>query len=295
MNIPARFVHTLALTAGLTVPLSLKAQDKDPKPAPAPPAAAPAAAAPAAAAPAAAAPAESGVDPGAIAILNRAVDRLAAAKQFSVKAEVWQEVELENGLTVQGTKVVDIKVRRPDRLQVSVSTTVPKRSFFYDGKHFSLLDPEKKIYGTVEAPATLDDTLAKLEEEKGVALPIDDLLLSRPFGDGLSKSVLAQNLGVEPVLGVVCHHLVFQNEQVTWQAWVEASPTAVIRKVVIEALDPEDGPNLTAILTGWDFSTELPDFVFQFDSGDAVKTEFEISNEEAAPPAAPEAAEPAKK
>ena len=225
--------------------------------------------------------AESKIDPEAIALLNRAVEKLAGAKQFSVAAEIWQDVDLGDGLTVQGTKLVDIKVRRPDRAKVDVKTTVPKRSFFYDGKSFSLLDLEKDVYGTVAAPATLDETLTKLEDELGVDLPIDDLLLSRPFGDGASKATLAQYLGVEPVLGAVCHHLVFQNDAITWQAWVEEGPVAVIRKVAMAPRgEAADGPGLTAVLTGWDFQTELPDYVFAFSPPEGtLKVEFLAADE----------------
>lgn len=283
MNIPRRFIFTMAAAIGLSAPLSLRAADKDKdKESPA---------APAPAAAAAAAAADSKIDPEALAILNRAVDKLAAARQFSVSVEIWQEIELEDGLKGQGTKLVDIKVRRPDHALVSVKTTVPKRSFFYDGKNFSLLDLEKNVYGTVPAPATLDETLSKMEDEHGIDLPIDDILVSRPFGDGAAKATEARYLGVEPVLGVTCHHLIFQNDSLTWQAWVEDGPVAVIRKAVISANDPGDGPNITAILTHWDFSTELPDFVFAFDPPDnALKVEFVAEKEAPAPEE-----EPAKK
>lgn len=55
------------------------------------------------------------VDPQAIAILKRAVDRLADAKQFSVTTEIWEDTELEEGGRAQFTRIADMKVRRPDR------------------------------------------------------------------------------------------------------------------------------------------------------------------------------------
>ena len=87
------------------------------------------------------------IDPQAIAILNRAVDRLAGAKQFSVTAEIWADTELEEGGRAQFTKTVDVKVRRPNKVQADVRTSVPKRSFYYDGKNFALLDQQKGFYG----------------------------------------------------------------------------------------------------------------------------------------------------
>jgi len=220
------------------------------------------------------------VDPQAIAILKHAVDKLAGSKQFTVSAEIWEDTELEEGGRAQFTRIADIKVRRPDRAQVSIKTSSPKRSFYYDGKSFTLMDHRKNFFGTVAAPATIDETLAKLSDDYGVDIPIDDLLLSRPFGNGGENAKFAQYLGVEPVLGVACHHVAFQNEAIDWQAWVEEGPVAVVRKVVITSKQEEGSPQLTAILTGWDFATELPDFVFQFDPpADAAKIEFVRSDE----------------
>ena len=205
------------------------------------------------------------VDPQAVAILKRAVDRLADAKQFSVTTEIWEDTELEEGGRAQFTRIADMKVRRPDRARVDVRTSVPKRSFFYDGKSLSLLDYLKGFYGTISAPGTIDAMLDKVEQDYDVSFPLDDILVSRPFGDGAAKAKGAQYLGVEPVLGVVCHHLAFQSETIDWQAWVEDGPVAVVRKAVITSKEDEGSPQLIALFSHWDFTTELPDFVFTFD------------------------------
>ena len=73
------------------------------------------------------------VDPKAKEIIERAVDYLVEAKQFRVSAEIWQDLEVEPGVKGQFSKVVEIQLRRPDRLRLDVSTSVPKRSFYYNG------------------------------------------------------------------------------------------------------------------------------------------------------------------
>ena len=148
---------------------------------------------------------------------------------------------------------------------MNVRTSVPKRSFYYDGKAFSLLDQQKGFYGQVSAPATIDETLDKMERDYGIAFPIEDILVSKPFGNGAQNAQSAQYLGIEPVLGVNCHHLAFQYEAIDWQAWIEDGPVAVVRKVVITSKSEENAPQLTALLSNWDFTTLLPDFIFAFD------------------------------
>ena len=205
------------------------------------------------------------VDPQAVAILNRAVDHLAKAKQFSVSTEMWEDLDLEEGGSAQFTKILDIRLRRPDRVQLSVRTSVPKRSFFYDGETFTLADQRSGFYGSISAPGTLDETIEKMEDKYGVEFPISDILISRPFGDGAKNAKAGQYLGVEPVLGITCHHLAFQGDEVEWQAWIEEGPVPLLRKAVIQSKGEEGSQQVIALFSKWDLSTELPDFVFEFD------------------------------
>ncbi len=226
------------------------------------------------------------VDPLALALLNRAVDRLADSKQFSVTTEIWEDMKLEECGRAQFTRIADMKVRRPNRVRVDVRTSVPKRSFFYDGKSLALLDRENGFYGETKAPGTIDAMLEKVEEDYDVTFPLDDILVSRPFGDGAAKTKAAQYLGIEPVLGVICHHLAFQNDTIDWQAWIEEGPVAVVRKVVITSKGEEGSPQLTALFTKWDFSTELPDFIFTFEPAPSMaKIEFVPASKEEIKPA----------
>lgn len=240
----------------------------------------------AAAAPAAAEPA---VDPRALSILKRAFDLLAGTPQFSVTAELWEDVILENGSHAQTAKTAEIKLRRPDRLQVDVKTTQPKRSFFFDGKTLSVVDRQKNYYGSTPVPATIDEMLNKASEAYGIHFPLEDLLLSKPFGDGAAKATAGEYLGPQMVLGTLCHHLCFKGDNVDWQLWIQDGPLPVIRKAVLVSGADDDPANVTFLFNHWDLSTKLPDFLFTFEPA-ADATKVEILPEPAPAPAA----EPAK-
>ena len=139
------------------------------------------------------------VDPKAKEIIERAVDYLADAKQFRVNAEIWQDIEVDSGEMAQFSKVVEIQLRRPDRLRIDVSTSGPKRSFYYDGASLTVLDRITGFFASGKTPATIDETLKAAEEEFGITFPLEDLLLSRPFGDGASKAISGSYYGLEPV------------------------------------------------------------------------------------------------
>jgi hypothetical protein len=66
-------------------------------------------------------------------------------------------------------------------------------------------------------------------------------------------------------MGVSCEHLAFSQNNIDWQVWIENGARPVPRKFVITYKDEPDSPEFTAIFSNWDFTTQLPDFVFKFD------------------------------
>ncbi len=231
-------------------------------------------------------PEEPAIEPRALEIITRASEFLSGAKQFAVTAEVSQDLVGEKGSKLQMCKQVELKVRRPDRLQVHISTTVPKRTFWYDGKTISLLDHQKNYYGVSPAPGKIDGMVDQVEKDLGVVFPLDDLVRAKPLAGPASKAGSGVYLGVDKVLGRPCHHVAFSHEAIDWQAWVEDGPKPLLRKLVITFKLDEGSPQYTALLTHWDLGTKLPDFVFKFEPPDgAQKIEFL--------PAKPEPAEPA--
>lgn len=205
------------------------------------------------------------IDPMAVKILKRAADHLAAAKQFSVSTEIWQDLEEEDGTMLQYSKLAEVKVRRPDGIRIDIKTDRPKRSFYYDGKNVSVQDHQKGFYSTVAAPATIGETLDKLDEKFGITMPLEDLLVSHPFAKAAERAKAGQYLGKEPVLGELCHHVAFQGETVNWQAWVKEGAVPTLRKVVITFKQEEGKPQFTALFSQWDTTAVLPGYVFTLD------------------------------
>jgi len=205
------------------------------------------------------------IDPHADALMKRMGDYLAQARFFSVKAEVWQDVQLTSGLRAQAGRIIDLQVRRPNRYHAEVHSTRRSRGLFYDGKTITLVNRIKNFYGSVAAPPSLDKALDAASEEFGITLPLEDLVVSDPYHSAMQKVVSGTDLGPVTVLGTPCEHLAFSLGLVDWQVWIEDGPTPVPRKIVITYQDEEGSPEFTAILSDWDFLTTLPDFVFNFE------------------------------
>ena len=206
------------------------------------------------------------IDPRADELLKRMGDYLGQARFFSVNAEVWQDVDLASGQRVQAGRVIELQVRRPDRLHAQVHSTRRNRELFYDGKSITLLNRIQNFYGTIPAPAALDQALDTATERFGIQMPLEDLIVSDPYQSAMQKIVSGRDIGPVTVLGTPCEHLAFSLGAVDWQIWIEDGLRPVPRKIVITYKDEEGTPEYTAIFSHWDFQTKLPDFLFTFEA-----------------------------
>ena len=205
------------------------------------------------------------VEPSADKLLKRMGDYLAQAPFFSVNAEVWQDAQLGSGQQIQVGRTIDLQVRRPDRFHAEVHSTRRNRELFYDGKSITLLNRAQNFYGNIPAPASLDQALDTASERFGIAMPLEDLVVSDPYQSAMQKIVTGRDLGPVTVLGTPCEHLAFSLGVVDWQIWIEDGARPVPRKIVITYKDEEGTPEYTAIFSNWDFQTKLPDFLFTFE------------------------------
>jgi len=205
------------------------------------------------------------IDPHADELLKRMGDYLGQAQFFSLSAEVWQDVQLGSGQRVQAGRVIELKVRRPNRLCAEVHSTRRNRQLLYDGSAITLFNRAQNFYGTVHTSGSLDQAIDVASERFGIAMPLEDFIRSDPHKDLLEKATSGADIGPVSVMGVPCEHLAFTQDNIDWQIWIENGATPVPRKFVITYKDEPDSPQYTAIFSNWDFTTKLPDFVFKFD------------------------------
>lgn len=121
------------------------------------------------------------------------------------------------------------------------------------------------MYGAVPAPASLDEALDVASDRFGIVMPLEDFLRSDPRKDLLPQVTSGTDIGTVDVLGVPCEHLAFSQTNIDWQLWIDKGPMPVPRKFVITYKDEPESPEFDAIFLKWDFTTKLPDFVFQFE------------------------------
>jgi hypothetical protein len=204
------------------------------------------------------------IDPIADQILRQSCDFLAKTPAFAVHAEIWKDVVLPSGHKIQVTRSIDLDLRRPDHLHVDARAHIKGRSIWYDGKTLTVLDREKNLYGVVDAPGTIDQTLDFAAERYGITIPLEDLAISDPYSSAMKNVTAGGYFGDELVLGTSCRHIGFSTDQIDWQLWVADGPQPLPQKLVITYKNEAQTPQYIAIFTKWNLIDRVADMVFQF-------------------------------
>ena len=203
------------------------------------------------------------VDPEADRWLRAACDKLATAKAYTFKAEVWTDVVVEDH-KITTTKTVEAQVRRPDRIHMETRSPRFSRGFWYDGKTFTLLDRPNNLYGSVAVSGTIDQVLDVANDQYGINFPLEDVLVNDPYPSASKALKSGVDLGKITILGTPCHHVAFSTERVDWQLWIQDGPNPLPRKLVITYKQEEGSPQYTAIFSDWNLKSSLSDKTFVF-------------------------------
>ncbi len=213
----------------------------------------------------AAAQTQTNIAPQAAQVLRSACQYLADSPYFGITAEIWREHINDSGEKLQFTRVVQMEVKRPNRLHVEITSPHTERGFWYDGKDLTILDRKKNLFSSAGMPGTLDGALDRAHDEFGIDLPLIDLAVSDPYANAMARVQTGRYFGVSVAMGYPCHHLAFTQDNVDWQVWIEDGPQPLIRKFVITHKNEPGQPEFTALIRGWNLSERIADSDFVFE------------------------------
>ncbi len=204
------------------------------------------------------------VAPEAAQVLRNACEYLAEAPYFGITAEIWREHVNDAGEKLQFTRVVEMEVKRPNRLHVEIEAPHDQRGFWYDGKSLTILERKQNLFSISEMPSKMDAALDKAHDDFGMDLPLIDLAVRDPYANAMAKVKTGRYFGVGPALGFSCHHLAFTQDNVDWQVWIDDGPQPLIRKFVITHKNEPGAPEFTALIRSWNLSDRIADSAFAF-------------------------------
>jgi hypothetical protein len=203
------------------------------------------------------------IEPKAGEVLKQMCDYLKNLQQFSVQAEINEDVLLTSGQRIQYARSVEASVRRPDRFRAESVGDTDNRLLVYDGKTITLLDRGKNVFATITAPPEIDAAMEHAVQAYNLRAPLADLVYTKSY-EYLTEGVVSGfNMGLSKVQGVACHHLAFKGKDIDWQIWIEDSPTPVPRKFLITDKKTQ-WLQFTAVFTKWNTSPQLEEGLFTF-------------------------------
>ncbi len=204
------------------------------------------------------------IDPKADPVLKQMCDVLDDAKAFHFRVRATMDRPVETGQLAQFHRTSDITVVRPDRLYATTDSDDGKWAAWYRGKTLTLLDRDDNMYATETVPGHIDEMLDYMVEHYDLVIPTADLLVGKTYDSLLANVDSGSYLGLHAVGEVKCHHLLFRQENIDWQIWIDAGKPPVPRKLVITYTQETGQPQYIATMDDWNLAPAISEETFTF-------------------------------
>jgi hypothetical protein len=197
-------------------------------------------------------------------ILKAMTDYVASQKIISATYDSDIEVITNDLQKIQFASSGQMLLSRPDKARVSRVGGYVDAELVFDGKTLSVLGKNLNAYAQTDAAGSIDQLVAKLRNEFGLAIPAADLMLSGAY-DEMMKDVLdAKHIGRGVIDGHECEHLAFRNNDVDWQIWIQLGDHPIPRQYVITSKAVTGAPQYTLRIKDWKTDVQVPADTFAF-------------------------------
>jgi hypothetical protein len=205
--------------------------------------------------------------------------------QYSFKARTLRVYVDPSGQPLHIAHTLEVVVRRPDHLAISITGDDGSTKLLYDGKTVTLFGVDTKKYATVPVPDTIEGMVHTVMGKLGVDFPLADFLTDAPDKAFLSGVTSVREINTVTIDGVPCRHLLFkQPPGIDLELWIEKNEKALPRRLIVTYRSEPGQPSFIAEMYDWNFSVHPSDadFTFQPPEG-ATKFELKQASKGAAP------------
>ncbi len=204
------------------------------------------------------------VDPSARERMKASANYISKLESFTLEARLAYDHEDATGRLVEYGSDRRMSIRRPDRARVEADHRSGVRSIFTaNGKTMTALRVRDPRYAQESQPGNLDEVVDAIIARIGMRPPLVDLLYSHLWDVLRPRIVREEYLGRAEIDGHDCDHLLFENEDFTWQIWIERGERPLPRRIVSRYMRRAGVPTLRAAITKWDVEPELVDSIFE--------------------------------
>jgi hypothetical protein len=202
------------------------------------------------------------ITPEARAVLDRMSAYLKNLQAYTIQAHGTRDEVIEHGYKLQHNETASLQVQRPNKMRAEVSGDLRNREFVYDGATITIDSPDDNVYATTPATDKLGTLIGDLLD-RGVELPLIDVLYQATAGTLTENVRTGQLVGDAEIEGVDCDHLAFRQTDADWQLWVEKGDRPLPRKIVITTRHEVGEPQFSAVLT-WNTQPKFTKDSFTF-------------------------------
>lgn len=203
------------------------------------------------------------IEDGARQSIQAMSDYLRASKSFSFKAEVHYDDVLPSGQTITFSAQNSVSLLRPNGIFSNHTSDTGNRKFWYNGREICLLDPSNGSYAIEPFSGNSDKALDHMIQVLKFTPPLADFLYENPARALLGHSIQGFVVGKSLIHGTPTTHLAFVDELVDWQIWIQDGKIPVPIRFAITYKTVKNSPQYVATFTEWDFSSRLPESLFQ--------------------------------
>jgi hypothetical protein len=205
---------------------------------------------------------EGRVDQQADVVLRRMSSYMGSLKTLRVDTTTIDEKVTSTGLKVQEIKVSKVTMARPNKIAVDRTGPYGQVLFRYDGKQFAVYGASPNAFATAPAPPTIDAAIDQARDRYGIDAPGGDLLVTDVYA-GLADGVTEGHyIGLEPVDGVMTHHLAMRKANTDYQIWIQDGPQPVPVRYVITSRDVAGAPQFAVELRNFQPNVPVSDASF---------------------------------
>lgn len=196
-------------------------------------------------------------------LMRKMSDTLKNAQSFSFTVAESHEQVRRTGAKAPYTLSREVIVRRPNRLW-SHTTGSDARDVrvTYDGQAVTVIGDRQKIYATVKAPATLDETLDLISERFDLRVSVADFLYSSPY-DSFAESGAKGGWVRRTVMdGRACEELSYVLTDVDVTLSVSAASPTLPCQASITFKEEPGKPVTQLVFSNWNLDARPPDSQF---------------------------------
>ncbi len=197
-------------------------------------------------------------------IARQMSDFLADQKGFTLVAKDTYETRDEEGEPVRRTNRRTFNLSRPHKLIVDIDGDDGNIRAYYDGHSLSIHHRDANAYSVLTMPSTIDAMLIELAEKYALTLPLADLLYDDVYDAVIGQATHGQIVGTDRIGRYPTHRLLFWNDEIDWELWIDQGDEPLPRKLVITYKTEPGTPRYSAVIRKWQLSPTYPSEHFRF-------------------------------